>query len=133
MTLPAESGSPMPENQHERAQEAFSAYVEGELGDQQRRQVEEHLRACIQCRTELERFRATLGRLGDLRAKAPGKFLADIQDQIRTRSRGRFFTGRRLLFGRLPFEWLSLAMIVAMLIYYIVTLRTSPTQVTPGP
>lgn len=121
------------ENQHQRVQATFSDYVEGELPEEQRRPIDAHLETCIQCRTELQRFRATVGGLGALRTKAPGRFLNDIQDQIRTRSRGRFFTGRKLLFGRLPFEWLSLAMIVAMLVYYIVVMRGSPTDVTPAP
>ena len=68
-----------------------------------------------------------------MRERAPNSFLADIQKQIHTRSKGRFFGGRRLLFGRIPFEWVSLAMIVAMLVYYIITQHASPTQVAPGP
>ncbi len=67
-----------------------------------------------------------------MRERAPNSFLADIQKQIHTRSKGRFFGGRRLLFGRIPFEWVSLAMIVAMLVYYIITQHASPTQVAPG-
>jgi anti-sigma factor RsiW len=118
---------------HARAQAAFSAYFDGEISDDERRTLEQHLSVCIQCRTELTRFKATLSQLGDLRARAPSSFLADIQNQIRQRSGGRFFGGRRLLFGRIPFEWVSLAMIVAMLVYYIVTQHGSPTQVTPGP
>jgi hypothetical protein len=58
--------------------------------------------------------------------------LESVQAQINRRSRGRFFGKRFLLFGRIPFEWLSLAMIVAMLVYYIVVLQTSPTGVVPA-
>jgi anti-sigma factor RsiW len=96
--------------------------------------VEHHLSTCIQCRTSLERFRRTLGGLGRLKGAAvPNSFLADIQQQINRRSRGRFFRRRWLLFGRIPFEWLSLAMIVAMLAYYLVMLQSSPTGVKPIP
>ena len=49
-----------------------------------------------------------------------------------TRSRGRFFDGRWLLFGRIPFEWVSLVMILAMLVFYILVLRDAPTSVTPA-
>jgi anti-sigma factor RsiW len=119
---------------HTRTVEAFSAYVEGELPPAEKTAVDEHLATCIQCRTSLQRFRLTLGGLGRLRhAAAPGSFLADVQRQIHRRSRGRFFSRRWMLFGRIPFEWLSLAMIVAMLVYYIVVLQTSPTHVTPAP
>jgi anti-sigma factor RsiW len=117
---------------HQRIAESFSAYVEGELPPEERAAVDEHLASCIQCRVSLERFRHTVGRLGALKRTAPGDFLAGIQGQINRRSRGRFFGKRFLLFGRIPFEWLSLAMIVAMLVYYIVVLQTSPTGVVPG-
>jgi anti-sigma factor RsiW len=120
-------------NVHARTQACFSAYVDGELPEDERKAVDQHLASCIQCRTELVRWKATLSKLGGLRARAPSSFLADVQNQIRQRSGGRFFGGRRLLFRRIPFEWVSLAMIVAMLLYYIVTQHASPTHVTPGP
>ena len=117
---------------HQRATEAFSAYVEGDLGPAERAHVDEHLATCMQCRVSLERFRRTVGRLGSLKRTAPVSFLENVQAQINRRSRGRFFGKRALLFGRIPFEWVSLAMIVAMLVYYIVVLQTSPTGVVPG-
>lgn len=116
---------------HTRTTEAFSAYVDGELPPNERAHVEEHLAACIQCRVSLERFRRTVGKLGSLRRPAPGNFLEGVQAQINKRSRGRFFGKRFMLFGRIPFEWLSLATIVAMLVYYIVFLQSSPTGVVP--
>lgn len=117
---------------HQRTAESFSAYVDGDLPPAVRSSVEEHLASCMQCRVSLERFRRTVGRLGALKRPAPGDFLAGVQAQINRRSRGRFFGKRFLLFGRIPFEWLSLAMIVAMLVYYIVVLQSSPTGVVPG-
>ena len=117
---------------HQRANEAFSAYVEGDLAPAERARLDDHLAICTQCRVSLERFRRTVGGLGALKRTAPGNFLAGVQDQINRRSRGRFFGKRYLLFGRIPFEWLSLAMIVAMLVYYIVFLQTSPTGVVPA-
>lgn len=119
---------------HTRTVDALSAYLEGELPPAEKAAVEQHLATCIQCRTSLQRLRMTLGGLGHLRrAPAPSSFLADVQNQINRRSRGRFFGRRWMLFGRIPFEWLSLAMIVAMLVYYIVVLQSSPTGVTPAP
>jgi anti-sigma factor RsiW len=118
---------------HARIQAQFSDHVEGSLGEQDRRAVDEHLAVCTECRTELQRFRTTLSRLGGMKERAPRSFLSDIQKQIHERSRGRFFGRRRLLFGRVPFEWVSLAMIVAMLVYYIIASQGAPTDVTPGP
>jgi anti-sigma factor RsiW len=117
---------------HKRITEAFSAYVDGDLAPAERAHVEEHLATCMQCRVSLERFRRTVGKLGSLKRSAPGNFLEGVQAQINRRSRGRFFGKRFMLFGRIPFEWLSLATIVAMLVYYIVFLQTSPTGVVPG-
>ena len=123
----------MPTDVHAQMVQKFSAYLDGDLSGPERAALEGHLASCAPCKTQLAQLRATLGRLGGLRAKAPGTFLADIQHQIRTRSRGRFFGHRHLLFGRIPFEWVSLAMIMAMLIYYIITMHSAPTQVAPGP
>jgi anti-sigma factor RsiW len=123
----------MSENPHGAFEEQFSSYLEGDLAERERRALEEHLRGCPSCTAQLEAFRKTLGKLGGLREKAPQSFLAGIEAQIRRRSGGRFFGTRRLLFGRLPFEWLSLVMILAMLVYYVVTQQTAPTQVSPTP
>jgi len=118
---------------HKTAAEWFSSYVDGDIPDVDRRALEQHLGICIQCRTELEAFRRTVGGLSALRRQAPETFLPQIQKQIFVRSKGRFFGRRWLLFGRIPFEWVSLAMIIAMLLYYIATLHGSPTGVAPAP
>jgi anti-sigma factor RsiW len=118
---------------HSRLTERMSAYVEGELPAEEKAAVEQHLATCIQCRTNLNRFRETISNLSQLKKKAPQSFLPDIQQQIHVRSRGRFFGRRWMLFGRIPFEWVSLLMIVAMLVYYIVMLRSAPTTVKALP
>ena len=118
---------------HTRLTERMSAYVEGELPAEEKAAVEQHLATCIQCRTNLKLFRETISNLSQLKKKAPQSFLPDIQHQINTRSRGRFFGRRWMLFGRIPFEWVSLLMIVAMLLYYIFTLRSAPTHVKALP
>lgn len=118
---------------HEAASDLFSDYVENTLSPLQKGELELHLAACIQCRTELESFRRAVGTLGKLKKTAPPSFLPSIQKQIYTRSRGRFFGRRWKLFGRIPFEWVSMAMIIAMLIYWIALMRTSPTGVLPSP
>ena len=118
---------------HAQAQDSFSDYVDGSLPERQRSEVDQHLAACIQCRTELTGFRETVGSLGRLKQAAPPSFLVDIKQQIYKRSRGRFFRPRWKLFGRIPFEWVSLATIIAMLVYYIFHLRGTPTGVHPLP
>ena len=115
-------------------QGGFSAYLDGELPDAERRVVDEHLAVCIQCRTELTRLKATAAAAGrPARAGAADRSWRTSRSRSTRARAGRFFGRRRLLFGRIPFEWVSLAMIVAMLVYYIVTQHASPTQVAPGP
>jgi anti-sigma factor RsiW len=90
-------GSSEAEGIHARAQSGFSSYLDGELPDAERKFVDEHLAVCIQCRTELTRLKTAVQQLGGMRERAPRSFLADIQKQINTRSKGRFFGRRRLL------------------------------------
>jgi anti-sigma factor RsiW len=118
---------------HAQAQDQFSDYVDGSLVERDRSALEQHLAACIQCRTELESFRRALGSLGQLKQPAPEKFLPNIQQQIHRRSKGRFFGKRWLLFGRIPFEWVSLGMIIAMLVYYLAMIHGTPGGVKPAP
>ena len=118
---------------HAQAQDTFSDYVDGTLPPGQRTAVDQHLAACIQCRTELTGFRRTVGALGRLKQAAPPSFLVDIKQQIYKRSRGRFFRPRWKLFGRIPFEWVSLGTIIAMLVYYIAMMHGSPGGLRPTP
>jgi anti-sigma factor RsiW len=118
---------------HEQASEMFSDFVDGNLAARDKSALEQHLAACIQCRTELESFRRAVGSLGKLKQGAPPRFLPDIQRQIYQRSRGKFFGRRWKLFGRIPFEWVSLATIIAMLIYYIAMMHGTPGGVKPAP
>jgi anti-sigma factor RsiW len=118
---------------HQSASELFSAFVDGELAGTAKSELENHLSICIQCRTDLEEFRRAVRGLGRLKHTAPATFLPQIQKQIFVRSRGRFFGARWKLFGRIPFEWVSLVMIVAMLVYYIIQLHGTPTGVRPAP
>src|SRR5450432_2877461 len=55
---------------HAQAQSTFSDFVEGSLPERERVEVEQHLAACIQCRTELQSFRRTVGSLGKLKLSA---------------------------------------------------------------
>jgi anti-sigma factor RsiW len=118
---------------HAEAQAEFSDYVDGTLPDLKRVEVEQHLAICIQCRTELASFKKTLGSLGRLKETAPSTLLSDVKQQIYKRSRGRFFAPRWKLFGRIPFEWISLGTIIAMLVYYLAVLHGSPAAVHGAP
>ena len=119
---------------HQKASELFSSYLDNELLGAQRAELEQHLAVCTQCRTELEEFRRAVGGLTRMNAQdhAPPTFLPEIQRQIYLRSRGRFFGKRWKLFGRIPFEWVSLATLIAMLVSYILHMHGAPTGVKPA-
>lgn len=123
----------MSDHNCERTQAEFSALLDNELSDDQRRVVLADVKSCAACASALEDLRSAVASLSQLKHAAPPTFLQDVQNQIRQRSRGRFFGKRFMLFGRIPFEWVSLVMILAMLAYYIVTMQSSPTEVTPLP
>ena len=78
-------------------------------------------------------FKRTLGSLGRLKQTAPPSLLSDVKQQIYKRSHGRFFAPRWKLFGRIPFEWISLGTIIAMLVYYLAVLHGSPGSVHGAP
>ncbi|HVZ75349.1 MAG TPA: zf-HC2 domain-containing protein [Polyangia bacterium] len=118
---------------HQQAADRFSDYLDGTLAPRDREALEAHLATCIQCRTSLTSFKRAVGSLGKLKQAAPPAFLPNIQKQIHARSRGRFFGKRWLLFGRVPFEWVSLAVIIGLLVYYIATIHGAPGGVHPAP
>lgn len=123
----------MTDHDCDKTQERLSPLLDNELSDEERRTVLSEVQSCAHCAAALEELRRTLAELSRLRQPAPPSFLSDIQQQIHTRSRGRFFGKRFMLFGRIPFEWVSLVMILAMLAYYIITSQSSPTDVSPAP
>ena len=67
---------------HAQAQEQFSDFADGSLPEREKAALEQHLAACIQCRTELESFRRALGSLGKLKQSAPAGLLPSIHEQI---------------------------------------------------
>lgn len=130
--------SAAPTHSCDAVRERFSELLDGTLPTDEAARLRATVADCPECSDELERLRATLGRLGGLRTGAPPAFVASVQARIHARSRGRFFAPaprgwRRWLTGRWPFEWLSFAMIVAMLVYYILVLRSAPTEIAPAP
>src|SRR5438445_4161412 len=96
---------------HTQAVERFSAYWDRELGAAEATELEEHLRSCVVCRREYQTFEQAVGAVGALhKMLAPSGFVAAVRGRIHKRSRGRFFTPRRLA-ERIPYELFSLVML----------------------
>ena len=96
---------------HAQATELFSAYWERELGETEKGALEEHLRTCVVCRREFQSFEQTVNSVGSLhKMVAPPDFAEAVRTKIRKRSRGRFFSPRKLA-ERIPYELFSLVML----------------------
>jgi anti-sigma factor RsiW len=107
---------------HEKANELLGDYLEGELSDEQSAQVAAHVEGCETCAKELTALKETMRSLSGLHhLPPPPEFTSKVERTIRRRSRGRFF-GPETLLSRLPFEWISLAIILALIAIYLFTL-----------
>ena len=116
---------------HQAAQELFSDYLEGELSPREREELSAHLQECEACREELEDLKKTMRSLSGLKAlPPPAGFASKVQQKIRKRSRGRFFTPERLLM-RIPFEWISFIIIMLMLAMYMIMVLGQGAVVKP--
>ncbi len=112
---------------HAQATELFSAYWDDELGAAEAGALEEHLRSCVVCRREYQIFEQALGSLGNVhRMIAPSDFAAGVRQRINKRSKGRFFTPRRMA-QRIPYEMFSLVMLGLILAIYVVLQLAQPT------
>jgi anti-sigma factor RsiW len=116
---------------HSQATELFSAYWDEELGPEQLGALEEHLRSCVVCRREYQQFEQAVSALGSMhRMVAPSDFGEGVRTKIRKRSKGRFFTPRRLA-ERIPYEMFSLVMLGLILAIYIVLQLAHPAVKLP--
>ena len=113
---------------HARATELFSAYWDKDLPQADVSALEEHLRSCVVCRREYQTFERTVGAVAQLhKMVAPPEFADGVRTRIRQRSRGRFFTPRKLA-ERIPYELFSLVMLGLILAIYIVLQLAHPAQ-----
>jgi anti-sigma factor RsiW len=113
---------------HARATELFSAYWDQDLTPADLTALEEHLKSCVVCRREYQTFQKTVGLVGGLdKAMAPPGFAEEVRARIRKRSRGRFFTPRKIA-ERIPYELFSLVMLGLILAIYIVLQLSHPAQ-----
>jgi anti-sigma factor RsiW len=105
---------------HDEIEQRFDSYREGELSPEEQRAMDDHLAACAPCRESYERFLRTMAALSHLPgARAPTDFVDSVEGQVRRRSRGRFFASRPDWSTRLPYELLSVVMLIAILAVFL--------------
>lgn len=75
-------------------------YSNGELNDETRRQVEEHLDGCPDCRNDLDREQSLGELIGQSADDPPEEYWGDYNDRVRSRIRGAFAMSWRM--GCLP-------------------------------
>jgi len=83
----------------EKTQERFADYLTGDLEDEARREVQDHIAACAACRAEIEDLTAMWARLGVLPAEQPSgalrhRFYAMLEDH-KNEARGARKASRR--------------------------------------
>ena len=112
---------------HEAAQASFSDYLDGELAAPERQRVDEHLKGCDACRADLDDMRRTLAALRGAKVEAAPEpspeFLDNLRSQINTRSKGRFFSGKKRSY---KVEIASLITLVLATTIYVVLSLFSP-------
>lgn len=113
------------------ARRLFSDYLEGQLPDAARRELEAHLALNEQARAELSALRKTLQSIAQLAPQQPPEeFAHQIERRISIRSRGRFFAER--IATRVPFEWFSFIIIIVLLTLYLMLVLQGRRIVPPA-
>ena len=112
--------------EHEKARELFTDYLDGELAGEEKAALEEHLAQCEECRSEWETFSRTVEEVsGLLSVAAPEDFAREVEQKIRRRSKGKFFSEERSY--SLHFAVVSFILIILFIIAYL--LLSSVTEI----
>ncbi len=105
----------------------LSDYLDGELSEQERIELEAELESDEGLQAELLELQKTLGALQGLSSQvAPDDFVQDIESKIRVRSRGRFFDDDFFYRTRMPYELFAVVMFILMGAMYFYALPDAP-------
>jgi anti-sigma factor RsiW len=108
----------------EQARQMFSRYHDGDLGDEERRELELFLEGDREAHEEWEAFRSTVEEVSGLHdLHPPNDFTRSIQQTIRRRSRGRFFSQQRPF--SVHFAFVSFVLILLFILVYLLLTSTS--------
>jgi len=111
---------------HEETRARFSELLDGALAPEEALPVEEHLAGCAECRGEWEAFRGAFAALKVMpRGEAPGTIADRVKRTINRRSRGAFFPEQSPLLFRVPYEFISLILILMAVIFFLILTAVS--------
>lgn len=110
-------------------QEVLSAYVDGEIGPQEKTRVEEHLPSCNDCTRALSELRAAIGHIRKLEELDPPpwltrKIMAQVTSEVE-KKKGlyeRFFS--QFLLPR-PIHALAAVLVLVLSVYVFQTMKSS--------
>jgi anti-sigma factor RsiW len=107
---------PEPESEHDRIGALMSDVVEGTATPAQHAEVKAHVATCETCREELAELRAVRDALKSVPPETARPDLGKlVEERIHRRSAGRFF-GKKTLGDRVPFGYLLIVALVALVV-----------------
>ncbi|HEX8491564.1 MAG TPA: FecR domain-containing protein [Pyrinomonadaceae bacterium] len=95
----------------------LSAYCQGELAEQESRQVAEHLVGCQRCRRELEEIKLGISLAEQLpRASAPAAMWNEIEAELQKHSSPAHSDAKPSIRHRFAFDWRAVAVACAVML-----------------
>ena len=98
----------------------FNAYLDGELSEEREAQFDRRLENDPEFRRAYDEFAEIVGDVRNLPYEfAPDDFASKLQDRVRRRSRGGFFSNQLLYHQRAPYEVVAVVMFIVMASAYL--------------
>ena len=106
-------------------EDRFRAYLDDELGDEERAAFEAELEGSAALRDEFDSYRQMVDLLRRMPpADPPGRFVERVEGKIRRRSRGRFFAVESRL--RFPYEAVVTVLLMAAMVALFLLATPNP-------
>lgn len=88
--------------------ELISLYIDNELDNESRNDIEEHIETCESCRSELESLREIVGVLGSIEdVELPSGFKENLHERLMAQKNDNGLNSKIVLFKKKPFGFVS--------------------------
>lgn len=105
---------------HNKAKELLSEYLDGELCEENRLELENHLEFCVDCTKDFEQLKKTINVLSSISTlEAPEDFEKKVRERLKKRARRRDLETSENLSNKVPFETVCLIMLVILAAFYL--------------